>query len=211
MEKTETFGKLVHVEAERRGMRQASTVLVMGDGGNWIDPLSARERLHDRRIVDFYHAVEHLHEAARAALGKDTPEALALARELKDALWDGRLDEVIATLQTHAERLGAPQPCDGPPGTREAGARRVLANNVEYFQRHRHHMDYPTFRRKGWPIGSGVTESAVKQFNKRVKGTEQFWSVPGVETILSLRALWLSQDGRWERYWNTRPAYSKAA
>ena len=72
-------------------------------------------------------------------------------------------------------------------------------------------MDYPTFRRKGWPIGSVVTESSVKQFTKRVTGTEQFWSIPGVESILSLRALWLSQDGRWERYWNTRPAYSKAA
>ena len=157
MEKTEAFGKLVHVEAERRGMRQAPTVLVMGDGGNWIDPLSARERLHDRRIVDYYHAAEHLHEAARAALGKDTPEAGALARRLKDALWDGQLDQVIATLQMHADRLGAPQPCDGSDHPR-----RVLANNVSYFETHRHHMDYPTFRRKGWPIGSGVTESAVK-------------------------------------------------
>src|SRR3989304_4569192 len=138
MEKTEAFGKLVHVEAERRGMRQAATVLVMGDGGNWIDPLPA-------------------------------------------------------------------------PGEGGAHPRRGLASNVGYFQTHRHHMDYPTFRRKGWPIGSGVTESAVKQFNKRVKGTEQFWSMPGVESILSLRALWLSQDGRGERYWNTRPAYSKAA
>ena len=83
--------------------------------------------------------------------------------------------------------------------------------DVGYFQTHRHHMDYPTYRRKGWPIGSGVTESAVKLFNKRVKGTEQFWNVPGVETILALRGLWLSQDGRWQTYWNTRPAYSKAA
>jgi len=212
-EGTEGFGKLVHVEAERRGMRQASTVLVMGDGGNWIDPLTEREGLYDRRIVDYYHAAEHLHEAARAARGKDTPESWALAGQLKDALWDGQLDQVIATLKTHAERLGPPQTCDGPDHPR-----RVLANNVGYFQTHRHHMDYPTFRRKGWPIGSGVTESAVKQFNKRVKGTEQFWSVPGVESILSLRALWLSQDGRWERFlrgsgqdWNTRPAYSKAA
>ena len=65
--------------------------------------------------------------------------------------------------------------------------------------------------RPGGADRSGVTESAVKQFNKRVKGTEQFWNVPGVESILRLRALWLSQDGRWERYWNTRPAYSKAA
>lgn len=206
MGKTEAFGKLVHVEAERRGMRHAATVLVMGDGGNWIDPLSKREQLHDRRIVDYYHAAEHLHEAARAALGKDTPEAAALAEQLKEALWQGRLDQVIATLQSHAERLGAPQPGDGADHPR-----RVLANNASYFQTHRHHMDYPTFRRNGWPIGSGVTESAVKQFNKRVKGTEQFWSMPGVESILWLRALWLSQDERWERYWNTRPAYSKAA
>jgi hypothetical protein len=96
------------------------------------------------------------------------------------------LDQVIATLKVHAERVGPPQACDGPDHPR-----RVLANNVDCFQTHRHHMDYPTFRREGWPIGSGVTESAVKQFNKRVKGTEQFWSMPGVESILSLRALWL--------------------
>jgi hypothetical protein len=203
---TEAFGKLLRVEAERRGLRQAETVLVLGDGGNWIDPLAEREHLHDQRIVDYYHAAEHLYDAARAALGRDSPAATTLAEQLKDALWDGRMDEVITTLQQHAARLGPPRNGDGPEHPR-----RVLANNVGYFQTHRPHMDYPTYRRKGWPIGSGVTESGVKQFNKRVKGTEQFWSLPGVETILTLRALWLSQDGRWQRYWDTRPAYPKAA
>lgn len=203
---TEAFGKLLHVEAERRGLRRATTVLVLGDGGNWIDPLSAREHLHDQRIVDYYHAAEHLHDAARAALGRDTSEAAALAGQLKDLLWDGQVEQVLATLQRHAQRLGPPQTADGPDHPR-----RALANNVGYFQTHQQHMDYPTYRRKGWPIGSGVAESGVKQFNKRVKGTEQFWSLPGVEAILSLRALWLSQDDRWRRYWDTRPAYSKAA
>jgi hypothetical protein len=206
MSKTESFGKFVHVEAERRGLRRAQTVLVMGDGGNWIDPLSQREHLHDQRIVDYYHAAEHLYEAARAALGKDAPEALGLAQQLKDHLWEGQLDEVIALLTMHTDRLGPPQESDG-----SEHPRRVLANNVGYFQTHRRHMDYPTYRKKGWPIGSGVTESSVKLFNKRVKGTEQFWSLPGAESILSLRSLWLSQDDRWEAYWNTRPAYSKAA
>jgi hypothetical protein len=203
---TEPFGKMVRVEAERRGLRQATTVLVMGDGGNWIDPLSAREHLHDQRIVDYYHAAEHLHAAARAAWGRDTPEAAALAEQLETALWDGQVEQVITGLQTQAARLGPPQATDGPEHPR-----RVLAHHVGYFQMHRVHMDYPTYRRKGWPIGSGVTESAVKQFNKRVKGTEQFWNLPGVEAILCLRALWLSQDNRWQRYWDTRPAYSKAA
>ena len=206
MEKTENFGRVVRVEAERRGLRQALEVLLLGDGGNWIDPLGERERLYDHRIVDYYHAAEHLYDAARAALGKDTPESAALVGQLKDALWEGELDQVIATLTLHSERLGPPQESDGPDHPR-----RVLANNVGYFKRHRHHMDYPTYRAKGWPIGSGVTESGVKQFNKRVKGTDQFWSIPGAETILSLRAMLLSQDGRWDRYWDTRPAYSKAA
>ena len=118
--------------------------------------------------------------------------------------------EERAALEPNAEVEAAgrcpPQESDGPEHPR-----RVLANNVGYFEGHRHHMDYPRYRAKGWPIGSGVTESAVKLFNKRVKGTEQFWSLPGVESILSLRALWLSQDDRWARYWNTRPAYTKAA
>jgi hypothetical protein len=47
---------------------------------------------------------------------------------------------------------------------------------------------YPHYRAKGWPIGSGVTEAGVKQFNKRVKGSEQFWHEEGVEPILALRA-----------------------
>jgi len=88
-------------------MPQAGTVLVMGDGGNWIDPLSKRECLYDQRIVDYYHAAEHLYEAAWAALGKDTPEAQALALQLKDQLWAGQVNEVIATLQRHAERFGS--------------------------------------------------------------------------------------------------------
>jgi hypothetical protein len=106
MEKTEALGKRVRLEAERRGLRKAQTVLVMGDGGNGIDPLSERERLHDQRIVDYYHAVEHLYDATRAALGKETPDALALAGQLKDHLWDGEVDQVILILKSHADRLG---------------------------------------------------------------------------------------------------------
>ena len=30
-----------------------------------------------------------------------------------------------------------------------------------------------------------------------------------IEPILSLRAAWISQDERWQRYWENRPAYVK--
>lgn len=53
-------------------------------------------------------------------------------------------------------------------------------------------MNNPEYRQKVWPICSGMTEA-------------------GMEIILALRAFWLSQDDRWNRYWSTRAPYSKAA
>lgn len=77
----------------------------------------------------------------------------------------------------------------------------MLWENLNYLERHQTQMNYPAYRAKGWPIGSAVTESGVKLFNKRFKGTEQFWNEAGAEAILALRALWLSQDQRWHHYW----------
>ena len=52
-------------------------------------------------------------------------------------------------------------------------ARRMLWQNLGYFRRHREHLNYAEYRKLGWLIGSGIVESGVKQFNKRVEGTEQ--------------------------------------
>ena len=99
-------------------------------------------------------------------------------------------------LETLTDRAGPPRAND--PANHP---RRVLHQTLGYFQRHAEHMNYPEYRKRGWPIGSGITEAGVKQFNKRVKGTEQFWHDQGVEPILALRSLWLSGDDRWNHYW----------
>jgi len=198
------FGTMARVEAERRGYRQAEVVIAMGDGGNWIDPLLEREFRVQQRVVDWYHASEHLWDCARAAHGPQTPATSSLAEELEAWLWDGKVARVIQRLSALSGELGEPRPADPPQHPR-----RVLQQNVGYFTRHRGHMDYPSYRAAGWPIGSGETEAGVKQFNKRVKGTEQFWTADGIEPILSLRAAWVSQDDRWHRYWANRPAYVK--
>ena len=72
---------------------------------------------------------------------------------------------------------------------------------LAYVKSNANRMDYANYRRAGLPITSTAVESLIKQFNKRVKGTEQFWSTAGSEAILALRALWLSEDGRWNHYW----------
>jgi hypothetical protein len=198
------FGQMARVEAERRGLRQAEKVIGMGDGGNWIDPTMEREFRLEARIIDWCHASEHLWDCGKAAYGTGTPQASMWSERTEALLWDGRVEEVITALSEQSQRLGSPTGSDPPQHPR-----RVLHQNVGYFTKHKDHMNYPEYRRKGWPIGSGVTEAAVKQLNKRVKGPEQFWSEGGVETILALRVAWISQDQRWERHWADRPAYVK--
>ena len=106
------------------------------------------------------------------------------------------MHSVVLALQELADGAGPPRPDDPADHPR-----RVPAQNLGYFQRHAEHMNYPAYRQRGWPIGSGMTEAGVKQFNTRVKGTEQFWHDAGVEPILALRSLWLSDDTRWNHYW----------
>lgn len=205
MEDTAAFGPMVAAEASRRGVGQAPTVLNISDAGNWIDPLTESQKLADVRIIDFYHAAERLFEVGRAVHGEKTPPARALGEELKSLLHEGKVEAVIARLQVQADRLGPAQASAGPADPRE-----VLRQNLGYFERHKQHMQYDVYRRNGWPIGSGNVEAGVKSFNERVKGTDQFWTKPGVEAIMALRAMWKSQDQRWDRYWNNRPAYGLA-
>lgn len=196
MEHSQRFGQLARVEAERRGIRQASEVVVIGDGGSWIDTVGEEHFPCHQRIIDFFHVDERLADCAKAVHPTDEAKRKGLAKRLENNLWEGKTRLLIRWLQRQCKALGsvrANDPQDHP--------RRVLWENLTYMQRHADQMDYPTYRAKGWPIGSGVVESGVKLFNKRVKGTEQFWNQSGVEAIMALRAMWLSQDDRWNHYW----------
>ena len=72
-------------------------------------------------------------------------------------------------------------------------------------------MDYPRYRRLGLPVSSAGVESTIKQLNRRVKGTEKFWIGGGAEAPLQVRAAYLSEDGRAQRYWERPRPYARAA
>ena len=67
-------------------------------------------------------------------------------------------------------------------------------------------MKYDEYRTAGLPITSSLMESAVKQINQRVKGTEKFWSEPGSEAVLQLRADYLSDGQPLDAFWQRRQA-----
>ena len=87
--------------------------------------------------------------------------------ELRSGLWNGEAKGVAKRLVGFASRL-RPRPAalsalDSDPDAKK------LWEHAMYFEKHHETMDYPEYRRKGWPIGSGSVESACGQFGDRVK------------------------------------------
>ena len=70
-----------------------------------------------------------------------------------------------------------------------------------YFEKHHDTMDYPEYRKKGWPIGSGSVESACGQFGDRVKHARMRPHAEGADALHVVKAAILSGDGRRERRW----------
>ena len=63
-------------------------------------------------------------------------------------------------------------------------------------------MDYAGYRRRGLPIGSGVTEAACKTvFTQRFKRSGMRWSHEAGQVILDLRVVYLS--GIWDEAFKT--------
>ncbi len=69
----------------------------------------------------------------------------------------------------------------------------VLRHEAGYFQENDRHMQYLEVREEGFPIGSGMVESACKQFRARLAGSGMRWSRPGLQRLRPIRTVVMSQ------------------
>ena len=57
---------------------------------------------------------------------------------------------------------------------------------------------------------TSAVESVIKMINQRVKGSEKFWSEPGAEAILQLRADYMSETEIMSDFWLAREAQASS-
>lgn len=107
---------------------------------------------------------------------------------------------MIAELATRQQALGLPTPHDG-----ETSPRTLVSATLTYLQNQQSRMNYPEYRRQGLPITSARMESTVKRLNRRVKGSEKYWSDDGAEALLQLAADDLSTSRPLTEFWHNRP------
>lgn len=174
------FGTLFWASGVQRNAHLARELVILGDGADWIWRLVAENFPTAIQIVDWFHACEYLMPVAKAAF-KESAQQDSWVAEMKDALWEGQLEEVIDACQT----LRNPSREDDP-----------AQKAVTYFQNNQHRMAYATFRQQGYQIGSGTIESAAKQIGaQRMKVPGAIWNLDGARYVAKARAAYLS--GQW--------------
>ena len=204
MAESRSFGPMVAGEAQARDFYAAGRRAFVADGSayNW----SIQEGYFPdfEPIVDLLHVICYLYKAAYG-LGADEASRWSLYEGWLRQCWQGRAAEVVAKLSRHQQQVGRPPPGEELPA---GDVRRVVAEGLSYLSNNAARMDYPRYRRLGLPTTSSLVESLVGDVNGRVKSKQKYWNRPeGAEAILQVRAAYLSEDGRLQRYFAQRPGH----
>jgi hypothetical protein len=180
-----TFGELATLELHRRGIEGARRVGAVVDGAIWCQSFVDLHAPAAVRILDFAHAAEYLTTIAQTT---------GVAGPL---LSPAQLVEVRHALKHTGPATVMPQ-LRALVATQKANAE--LASSLAYLETREAQLQYPQFVAAGWPIGSGMVESANKLVvEDRLKGAGMHWADANVNPLLALRNA-VCND-RWEECW----------
>ncbi len=186
----ESFGWQLAARAWQRGFPSAERQAFVADGAhvNWT--IQRQHFSHATPILDLMHALSYAYSAALSVPEQD------VFRRWAGWIWAGEVERVIAALREHQHQIGKPPANVSPSDPRERVDRALT-----YYEYHRLRMNYPEYRRLGLPLTSSHMESTIKQINRRVKGSEKFWSQSTSEAVLQLRADYLSDSAPLASFW----------
>lgn len=190
----EQLGLLLRQEARRRGSGTAKEIVLLIDGALGLERHGEINFPGSRQIVDFYHAVQHLKPLAEAVLGQDQAQVKARCAKWTKLLLQDGVAKIIA--QARAQSAGQ-------------ASRETVQKALHYFEHNVARMQYGTFRKMGYFIGSGVVEAGCKTvIGARCKQSGMFWSQEGAQNILALRCIDRSRQA--DAFWKNRASQHAA-
>jgi hypothetical protein len=155
-------------------------LVFISDGAPWIRNWIEDTFADAISILDYYHAIEHLHQFSDIYF-KEKEEALEWIEKQKELLLDSNVKQVINNIEKLA------------PG--DTAAKKLIS----YYQANSNRMDYKKYKQIGCGIiGSGAIESAHRTVvQKRMKQSGQRWSSTGAQNMLNLRVTYMNEQ--WDK------------
>ena len=146
-------------------------------------------------ILDIIHVRDYLYTAGYAFNKEGSPEFRSWVYDKMLRILDGRVEEVVDDIKSAYEELDK---------TKQEKVKPL----IRYFTNNSSRMRYDIYLKNGYPIASGVVESACSQVvANRTELPGARWTIDGVEPILKHRSINTSED--WDGYWDYYKIWNK--
>ena len=149
-------------------------ICVFGVGAPWIWNRIREIYPEAKMVLDYYHCSEYLYDLAHAQYGKDSQKGQERVETALTRLLSNQNDGVLAGIKRMKPSSDA--------------AREQIKKTLRYLSKRKDKVDYGSFRRGGYHIGSGGIESSNKFIsNVRLKRSGAWWYRTNANNILKLR------------------------
>ncbi|MBR1685717.1 MAG: hypothetical protein IJ708_11325 [Clostridia bacterium] len=164
--------------ALRNHVESCSEVVVLSDGALWIQRFIEKYLPFATFILDKYHNKENAGKWANAVV-KGKNQKKELADLLCDLIDKGDVQGLLSIAEKYKDK-------PLPPG---------IPNYYTYVKNHMNYMDYPTYEKAGYFVGSGAMESAnIYLMQNRMKLSGQRWKIERGQGVLMLKAKYESEN-----------------
>lgn len=187
LEQSSRFVPRLRKAAIAVGAGEAKRIFWVSDAAEWIDKGVQEQLPMAIRIIDIWHAREHIHEASRAIYPNNEDKARQWAERYCEVLEDSGA-EVLWDRLRHARYA-------------EQDRQKSVDKLRRYLHKNMDRLAYPDYKSRGYPISSGTMESFCKQLGQRMKGPGMRWSINNVTVMATLVSLWANDE--WDRHWKT--------
>lgn len=182
------LGRMLRREAAKVKLAEADEKISVSDGAKWIrHQFQVQLPMLDAMILDFYHFAEHVAGASRTCFGEGAETSSCWTAEVLEAARGEGPAAVLVKIQETLKPIRSPS------------KRKALESLRQYVTERCEMVDYPSFRAKGWDIGSGVTEAFCKTLTARLKGSGMRWNTRNAEAMMALAAL--EHSKLWNTWW----------
>jgi hypothetical protein len=177
------IGKQLFEVSVLKGLSSQTQVLSVSDGGQGLKECLDTQFDKMQFILDLPHFKGQLYETAEA-LGLDEEEREAWVKKYVTLAYKGKSKKLLEELESEHKR------------SENDRVRQVMG----YVERFQDCIDYGSYKKKGWPIGSGEIESGHKHVvQQRLKITGASWKEENINPMLGLRVL--RSNLWWEAFW----------
>ena len=177
----------------RQALQQAPTLAVgvVQDGAPELWNLLGAAVAADSLVTTYYEAIDRYHLTGRLADVLRYVEPDVAVRKARLSRWIESLDHNDRAIYRIRDWV---RHCYAAAITRDdATLIEQLDPHLTYLENNAHLMQYARLRQVGLPVGSGVTEGACKSvIEMRTNGSSQRWRPQGLEAVLTLRSMHMS-------------------